>query len=120
MVRSARPDFMNRQILGVLLGICAMVVISLIDYKWVLNFYWPMYFLNLVLLAAIWIPGLGVVTNGARRWLNLGFTQLQPSDLTKILMILFFARFLSDRERAINNPKVILQAIALVIPVNWQ
>ena len=116
MVRSARPDFMNRQILGVLLGICAMVVISLIDYKWVLNFYWPMYFLNLVLLAAIWIPGLGVVTNGARRWLNLGFTQLQPSDLTKILMILFFARFLSDRERAINNPKVILQAIALVIP----
>ena len=74
---------MNRQILGVLLGICAMVVISLIDYKWVLNFYWPMYFLNLVLLAAIWIPGLGVVTNGARRWLNLGFTQLQPSDLTQ-------------------------------------
>ena len=116
MVRSARPDFMDRQLLGVLLGICAMVVISLIDYNWVLNFYWPMYFLNLVLLAAIWIPGLGVVTNGARRWLNLGFTQLQPSDLTKILMILFFARFLSDRERVINNPKVILQAIALIIP----
>ena len=62
MVRSARPDFMDKQLLGVLLGICAMVVISLIDYNWVLNFYWPMYFLNLVLLAAIWIPGLGVVT----------------------------------------------------------
>ena len=67
MVRSARPDLMNRQILGVCLGVCAMIVISLIDYKWVLNFYWPMYFLNLVLLAAIWIPGLGVTANGARR-----------------------------------------------------
>ena len=60
MVRSARPDLMGRQMLGVLLGIGAMIVISLIDYKWVLNFYWPMYFLNLILLAAIWIPGLGV------------------------------------------------------------
>ncbi len=115
MVRSARPDYMDRQIVGVALGILAMVVISLIDYKWILSLYWPMYFLNLILLAAIWIPRLGVVANGARRWLNLGF-QFQPSDLTKILMILFFARFLSDREREINRPKVILQAIALILP----
>ena len=116
MVRSARPDLMDRQILGVLLGIAAMVVISLIDYKWVLNFYWPMYFLNLALLAAVWVPGIGRSANGAQRWLNLGFTQLQPSDLTKILMILFFARFLAGRERAINSPKLLLQAIMLIIP----
>ncbi|HIZ82116.1 MAG TPA: rod shape-determining protein RodA [Candidatus Mediterraneibacter pullistercoris] len=116
MVRSARPDLMDRQILGVILGVAAMIVTSLIDYKWVLNFYWPMYFLNLVLLAAVWIPGIGRAANGAQRWLNLGFTQLQPSDLTKILMILFFARFLSDRERAINSPKLIIQAIALILP----
>ena len=115
MVYSARPDLMSRQVLGVLLGIVAMIVISLIDYKWILNLYWPLYFLNIVLLAAIWIPGLGVEANGARRWLNIGF-QFQPSDLTKILMILFFARFLSDREKSINRPKVILQAIGLILP----
>ena len=115
MVYSARPDLMSRQVLGVLLGIAAMAAISLIDYKWVLNLYWPLYFLNLVFLAAIWIPGLGVEANGARRWLNLGF-QFQPSDLTKILMILFFARFLSDREREISSPRVILQAVGLIIP----
>ena len=74
MVRSARPDLMGRQMLGVLLGIGAMIVISLIDYKWVLNFYWPMYFLNLILLAAIWIPGLGVESNGARRWRNFALS----------------------------------------------
>jgi len=116
MVRSARPDFMSRQIMGVVLGITAMVVISLIDYKWVLNLYWPLYGLNIVLLLAIWIPGLGRTVNGARRWLNLGFTQLQPSDLTKILLILFFAKFLSDREKVINSPKVIIQAVALLVP----
>ena len=95
MVRSARPDFTNNQIQGVILGFAAMVVISLIDYKWILNLYWPLYVINLVLLAAIWIPGLGVNVNGATRWLNFGFIQFQPSDLTKILMILFFAKFLS-------------------------
>lgn len=116
MVRSARPDLVNRQIMGVILGVAAMAVISLIDYNWVLNLYWPLYILNLLLLAAIWIPGIGVEANGARRWLNLGITQLQPSDLTKILMILFFARFLSDREKKINSPKLILQAVALILP----
>lgn len=118
MVGSARPnsDYMSKQILGVILGVIAMVVISLIDYNWILKLYWPLYILNLVLLAAVWIPGLGVSANNARRWLNLGFTQLQPSDLTKILMILFFARFLMDKEKEINRPKTILQAIGLIIP----
>ena len=116
MVRSARPDFMNNQIMGVILGLAAMAVISLIDYKWILNLYWPLYAVNLMLLAAIWIPGLGVNVNGATRWLNLGFIQFQPSDMTKILMILFFARFLSDREQNINTPKVILQAVGLIAP----
>ena len=116
MVRSARPDFMNNQIMGVILGLAAMAVISLIDYKWILNLYWPLYAVNLILLAAIWIPGLGVNVNGATRWLNLGFIQFQPSDMTKILMILFFARFLSDREQNINTPKVILQAVGLIAP----
>ena len=55
MVKSASPDLTSRQIMGVGLGVVAMVVISLIDYKWVLNLYWPLYFLNIVLLAAIWI-----------------------------------------------------------------
>ena len=47
MVRSARPEYMTRQILGVVLGVAVMVVISLIDYNWVLNFYWLLYGINL-------------------------------------------------------------------------
>ena len=116
MVRSARADYMNNQIMGVILGLIAMAVISLIDYKWILNLYWPLYAINLILLAAIWIPGLGVNVNGATRWLNLGFIQFQPSDMTKILMILFFAKFLADREEKINTPKLILQAVGLILP----
>ena len=65
VVGSANPAFQNKQILGVLLGICAMTVISLIDYKWVLNFYWVLYVINLVLLVAVLF--LGVNVNSAAR-----------------------------------------------------
>ena len=114
MVRSARPDLMNRQIMGVCLGLIVMFIISFIDYKWILNLYWPLYALNIVMLLAVLLFGTKV--NGARRWLNLGFTQFQPSDLTKILMILFFAKFLMEREQKIKEPKTIIQAIALILP----
>ena len=53
MVRSARPDLMSRQIMGVLLGAVATIVISLIDYKWVLSLYWPLYGLNIIMLATV-------------------------------------------------------------------
>ena len=114
MVRSARPDLTGRQMMGVVLGLAAMLIISLIDYKWVLGLYWQLYGLNLIMLIAV--PIFGTEANGAKRWLNLGFTQFQPSDLTKILMILFFARFLMDRKEKINRPMTLLQAVALILP----
>ena len=56
MVRSARPDLMNRQIMGVCLGLIVMFIISFIDYKWILNLYWPLYALNIVMkMAEPWI-----------------------------------------------------------------
>ena len=114
MVRSARPDLMSRQIMGVLLGAVAMIVISLIDYKWVLSLYWPLYGLNIIMLATVLL--FGETRNNATRWLKLGFVQFQPSDLTKILMILFYAKFLMEKEQSIKSPKTILQGIALILP----
>ncbi len=114
MVGSAQSSLQSRQILGVAAGFTAMVVISLIDYNWVLNMYWILYAVNLVLLVAVLLFGVNV--NGATRWLNLGFIQFQPSDLTKIITILFYARFLSDREKKINDIRTIIQGIALILP----
>lgn len=114
VVGSAKQEYQMKQLMGVLIGIAAMVVISLVDYKWVLKFYWPMYFLNLILLVAVLIAGTEV--NGATRWLDLGFIQFQPSDLTKILTILFYAQFLTKKQEAINDKKTIIQGILLIIP----
>lgn len=105
VVGSAQASVQGKQIAGVVMGTIAMIVISLIDYEWVLNMYWLLYGVNIVLLLAVLFFGENI--NGATRWLNLGFVQFQPSDLTKIITILFFAKFLMEREQAINNKKTI-------------
>ena len=64
VVGSAQAAVQGKQIAGVVMGTCAMVVISLIDYKWVLNWYWPLYGLNIVLLLAVRFFGEKV--NGAQ------------------------------------------------------
>lgn len=118
-VGSAQKSAQPKQIFGVILGIIVMVIVSLIDYNWILKFYWVMYVVNLILLIAVRFVGVSV--NGAKRWLDLGFTRIQPSDLTKLLMILFFAQFLMKREEVFKNCKGFLnktlwEGIALILP----
>lgn len=114
VVGSAQASVQGKQIAGVVFGAIAMIVISMIDYKWVLNWYWPLYGINIVLLLAVLFFGENI--NGATRWLDLGFIQFQPSDLTKLITILFFAKFLMEREQEVNNKKTIIQAAALILP----
>lgn len=114
IVGSAQASLQGKQAQGVVLGVIAMVIISLIDYEWVLSFHWVMYAVNFVLLAAVLL--IGVNTNGATRWLNLGFIQFQPSDLTKIITILFYAKLLMKWEQSINNKRFIIAAVVLMLP----
>lgn len=112
LVGSADPSLQNRQLLGVLLGIAVMVVVSLMDFSWVLNFYWIMYFFNLVLLAAVWLAG--TESKGAERWLNIAGFQFQPTELAKIILILFFARFFMDHEDDLNTLKTLMKSAVLI------
>ncbi|MCL2864302.1 MAG: rod shape-determining protein RodA [Lachnospiraceae bacterium] len=114
MVGSAAPALFNLQLAGVVVGAVIMVIISLIDYSWVLKFVWVLYGINLIFLVATALFGTEV--NGATRWLDLGFVQFQPSDLTKIILILFFAKFLMVREKAINTKGTLFFSIALMAP----
>ena len=113
-VGSALPSAQGKQVLGVVLGLIAMLVISVIDFEWILNFYWVIYAINILLLLCV--KFFGVNYNGAQRWIDFGFTTLQPSDLTKIFLILFFAKFLMNHENRIKEPKTIIKCLLLVLP----
>ena len=110
MVGSANAEYQPRQIMGVGLGLLAMVVISLIDYKWILNFYWLMYVVNIALLLAVIF--LGTEANGATRWLDLGFVQFQPSEIAKIAAIVCISDFwLTGKNRSIRKRRFWKQSV---------
>ena len=113
-VGSAEPSSQMKQIIGIIMGIIVMVIISMIDYEWLLNLYWLIYGFNLLLL--LYVHFWGMELNGAKRWINLGFTTLQPSDFTKIFMILFFAKFLMNHEARMKEPLTIVKSVLLIAP----
>lgn len=113
-VRSANPAAGTKQIAGVAIGFTLMVLISLIDYNRLLAFHWVFYAVNIILL--LWVQFFGAELNNAKRWIDLKFTTFQPSDLTKILTVLFFAKYLTDHEREINKPITVIKALLLVAP----
>lgn len=113
IIGSARAENQGQQLFGMVLGTIAMLVFALIDYHYMLNFYWLIYFFNLLLLLSVQLAGTKV--NGARRWLDLGFVRFQPSDLTKLLLILFFAKLFTKYRESINSWKVILLSGALLM-----
>ena len=91
-ISSADPSLLAKRIGGVLGCALALVIVSLIDYHFVLKFWWAAYIVNVLLLIAVLVAG--HTSHGATRWLKIGssFT-FQPSELTKVILILFYAQF---------------------------
>jgi cell division protein FtsW len=58
----------------------------------------PLAVLSIVMLIALYIPGLGLVRGGARRWLRIGPVVTEPSELVKFALVFFLADFLSKRQ----------------------
>lgn len=114
VIGSANESYQSKQIIGLVLAIAVMLVVSLIDYVWIVNFYWLLYAMAVFMLFIVLIPGIGTVVNGARRWIDLGFTNFQPSELAKILLIIFFAKFIMKHEEDLSDKKTILKAVILI------
>ena len=112
LVGSADASLQNRQLMGMILGLILMVIISLMDFSWVLNFSWLIYFLNILLLIAVRL--FGNDANGATRWISIGGFTFQPTELAKIIIILFFARFFMEHEGDLNTLRTILKAVVLL------
>lgn len=114
VVGSAKPSVQNKQIIGIAGGLVVMVIVSLIDYGTILKFRRPIYLLAVVLLAVIFIPGVGDNTGGATRWIQVTSSfKFQPSEFCKILLIIFFAGFFMKYKDQLNTWKTILLSLII-------
>lgn len=97
--------YFKRQFGFAILGVVAMFVISKIDYQ---HFRWMSVFVlgaSIVLMALVFVPGIGRAVGDARRWIKLGPITFQPSEIAKIGVIMFFAARLSKRNSQLGPPK---------------
>src|ERR1017187_8914589 len=63
----------------------------------------PLFSVSLVMLVLLYVPGLGLMKGGARRWLKLGPVVAEPSELVKFALVFFLAKFLSKRQERIRE-----------------
>jgi len=110
VIGSAKQAVQGRQIIGLVAGVILMIILSMIDYVWLLNFYG----INIIALVCVKLFGTNV--NGAQRWIDIGVTNFQPSELSKILVVVFFAKFLMNHEDDLNSAATILKAVGLIAP----
>jgi len=118
VIGSARESVQSKQMLGLFLGIIAMISVSVMDYYFILRFSWLFYFFNIGLL--ILVKVIGDNANGSTRWVEIAGIRFQPSELSKIIIIMFFAYFFMKYQESINTIKIlglsfILAGIPLVL-----
>jgi cell division protein FtsW len=82
--------YVKRQGIMMGLGIAACIAATLVPVRLYEQFKWPILIGAILLLAAIYVPWLGVERNGATRWVRLG-VQFQPSEIAKLALLIFLA-----------------------------
>ena len=96
------------------IALIAFLLATAFDYHWLRTFAWPLYVLQIGLLALTLAIGTGV--GGSARWIPLGPLQFQFSELAKIMMIIVLANYLGARQGRLNTLPSILGACVLVGP----
>ncbi len=95
--------FVKKQTIGVLIGMFVMFVTMKIDYSKYIKFGLPSVIISIILLVMVFIPGVGVESYGAKRWIGVGSITLQPSEIAKFALVLFCATYFAKKPERINK-----------------
>lgn len=95
--------FLKLHTLYLFAGLSMMVLFMNIDYRFLRKLVYPSYFVVLILLLLVLIPGIGKEVGGARRWLTLGPVAFQPSEIAKFVILLYLAHSLTKKRAKLDN-----------------
>lgn len=108
--------YLIRQLIFTFLSLIFFIFFSNYDYKKLKKFINPLMIISIILLIIVLIPGIGMQKNGARSWIGIKDFSFQPSEITKIVLILFTAKFCSNNEGEFAKTKsLILYTIFLLL-----
>lgn len=105
--------FLYKQLFGVALGIFALVFFSFFDYHLLKKFRYWILGVSVILLILVFVPGFGVQSYGANRWVNLLGISIQPSEIAKFALVLFLAYYLSEKHYKIKTFKGLLPPLCV-------
>lgn len=103
------------QLVFALLGVAVMFLVSRVPYEWYYKFSRLIYLVAVLSLLAVLIVGTRV--NGAKRWINLGFTRLQPSEIAKFALIVCLSTMMTQRQKEIKSPKTFWIGAGLMLVI---
>ena len=103
------------QFVSILIALIIMWAVANLPPQHLMRFAWPTYVAGLILLVGVAL--FGDISHGARRWLHIGVTRIQPSELMKIAVPLMLAWYFEKRERGTNLSDFAVAAVLLLVPV---
>src|SRR3954469_11767903 len=120
-IRNAQPTetYWVKQLIGLSIGLVAMLAIAFTDYRKLLNLAPAFYIFGLILLVIVLIPGLGLKINGQRAWIKVpGIGQFQPSEFVKVTTAMMLARYFGKHRTAVLSLKELATgALILGLPI---
>lgn len=103
--------FVETQAIATGIGMIAIIILVLLDYKFLGKIYIPIYIISNLLLIAVLIWGVGLDEWGAKSWLSIkGFT-FQPAEFVKIGLIVSLAKFIDNNKETLNDPFTLLKIL---------
>lgn len=100
--------FLFKQLFGVVLGLFALFFFAFFDYHLLKKFRFWVLGASVLLLILVFVPGFGVQSYGANRWVNILGISIQPSEIAKFALVLFLAYYLSEKHDKIKTFKGLL------------
>ena len=105
--------YVYKQLAGAGLGAAAMFLFSRIDYRILHKLRYVILAVSVILLAIVFLPGVGITNYGARRWINLPLFTIQASEISKFGFIVFAASYIGSHEKSITSFVGILPVVAV-------
>ncbi len=100
--------FLTKQIVGVCVGLVALVFFYFFDFSKLKKLKWIFFGLAVLGLVLVFVPGIGSSNYGATRWIKIAGVSFQPSEFAKFALVLFCASYLSDNHEKIKSFKKLL------------